>query len=150
MNACRKFAAIGSIAALGISFSGLSIAADIYKWFDENGVRHYSDSAPEDRKSEKMESGLSKLTVIPMPRFVAPAPRLPVTASRGVEHSPAALITLAASEEAKLAEWRVQCIVERWVDCDDRRALYARYGTMADWGHGPRGGSITHRPKMLR
>jgi len=133
----------------------LSIATDVYKWVDENGVRHYSDSAPEDRASEKMEPGLSKLTVIPMPKFVAPAPRLPTTASRGSGHPPADPITFieytAPSEETKLAEWRTQCIVERWVDCDDRRALYARYGTMADWGRESRGGAThIHGPRMLR
>jgi hypothetical protein len=40
---------------LMLTISGVTIAnADVYTWVDENGVRHYSDSPPEDAQDAKV------------------------------------------------------------------------------------------------
>ncbi len=154
MRTFSKFATVVSIAVLGTSFSVSSIAADVFKWVDANGVTHYSDSVPDDQKAEKMAPGLSRMTVVPMPKFVAPPSRTPSVAQRSIESPTPASITVIeysdASAQAQLDEWRAQCIAERWVDCDDRRALYARYGTMADWGKGLQGARIIQGPTHRR
>ncbi|MFM9887731.1 MAG: DUF4124 domain-containing protein [Burkholderiales bacterium] len=153
MMAISKFAAIVSLAALGITSSLSATAADVFKWVDENGLTHYSDTAPEDQKADKMPPGLSKLTVVPAVKFVRPQSPSPSISQpqRGTEYrqidTHAAHRPIAVSEEVRLEEWRAQCVAERWVDCDDRRALYARYGTMADWGNEPRSGQFVHSPR---
>lgn len=41
--------AIAALCALGLFYTGTSVAADtFYKWQDENGVTHYTQSPPED------------------------------------------------------------------------------------------------------
>lgn len=39
-----------------ILFSAVSIGAGIYKWVDEKGVTHYSDTPASDQKSKKIEA----------------------------------------------------------------------------------------------
>jgi Domain of unknown function (DUF4124) len=134
MVTLRKLAPLAVFAAM---FAASTHAADVFKWIDANGVTHYSDSAPEGQKVQKMPPGLPNLTVIPSVKFVAP----PQAASRSVEQrvvTPRPEPVPRFSEAEQLAEWRAKCVEERWVDCNDRRALYARYGTMAD-GFGGRG-----------
>ena len=138
MVTLRGFAPIAAIAVCTAMLVAPASAADVFKWVDANGVTHYSDSVPEGQTANKMPPGLSKLTVIPSAKFVAP----PATVSRSVEQRLTAPSvpdrTPRITEAEQLAEWRAQCIEDRFVDCNDRRALYARYGTMAD-GFGGRG-----------
>lgn len=139
MVTLREFAPIAAIAVFTAMLVAPASAADVFKWVDANGVTHYSDSVPEGQAATKMPPGLSKLTVIPSGKFVAP----PATVSRSAEQRPAAAPSTPApapriTEAEQLTEWRAQCIEDRFVDCNDRRALYARYGTMAD-GFGGRG-----------
>ena len=54
-----------AIAALVATLACLGAAAEVYKWVDEKGVTHYSESPPPDRKATRVETGPS----------VAPAPR---------------------------------------------------------------------------
>ena len=151
MMAISKFAAIVSLAAAGITSALPATAADIFKWVDENGLTHYSDAAPDDQKAEKMPPGLSMLTVVPAAEFVRPQSPAISVPQRSTEYrqvdTPAVHRPIIVAEESRLLEWRAQCVAERWVDCDDRRALYARYGTMADWGYVPRGGQFVHGPR---
>jgi Domain of unknown function (DUF4124) len=143
MVTLRELAPIAAIAAFATLLAAPANAADVFKWVDGNGVTHYSDTAPEGQKVQKMPPGLPNLTVIPSVKFVAP----PATASRIVEQRPMTprIVERSAkfSEAEQLAAWRTQCVQERWADCDDRRALYARYGTMAD-GFGGRGYHPVH------
>ncbi len=153
ISTISKFAAIVSFAALGITSTLSATAADVFKWVDENGLTHYSDTPPDDQKAETMPPGLSKLTVVPAAKFVRPQSISPSssipqrsTETRQID-THAAHRPIAVSEEVRLEAWRAQCVAERWVDCDDRRALYARYGTMADWGYAPRGGQFVQSPR---
>lgn len=141
----KRLATIVLAASCGVGVAGTGNAAEIYKWVDSRGVTHYSDTAPKDLKASRMPDGMGKLSVIPMARPAAGGANPSVAApTRGPER----IVHLAtADESARLAQWREQCNEERWVDCDDRRALYARYGTMAD-GIGSRA-AIT-RPVQIR
>ena len=54
------------ILLLSLALSPLAVAAQVYKWVDEKGVTHYSESPPPDGKAGKIE-------IKPQGEAVAPA-----------------------------------------------------------------------------
>ena len=51
---------------LALALAAATAAAQIYKWVDEKGVTHYSESPPPDKKATKVETG----PAAPAPTFV--------------------------------------------------------------------------------
>jgi len=144
----KRLATIVLAASCGIGMAHVTSAAEIYKWVDSRGVTHYSDTAPRDAKASRMPDGMGKLSVIPTARPGGATTASGGSAAIAPTRGPERIVQIhSADEQSKLAQWREQCVNERWVDCDDRRALFARYGTMAD-GFGSR--ASVSRPVQIR
>jgi hypothetical protein len=101
--------------------------ADVYKWVDEKGVVNYSSSAPEKRKSVKLDEDNGRVSTIQ-----SDYARDDVTTQREralqqrvarLEQEAALSRQTAAQQEAVAQEayrqWREQCFAQRRVDCDD-------------------------------
>src|SRR3954468_2770075 len=69
----RRNANTLAVGAVALSSVGMVAAGDIYKWVDENGRTHYSDTKPPGVKASILTD--SKLSVIPGDRIGAEAAR---------------------------------------------------------------------------
>lgn len=117
--------------------AGAAHAQQVYKWVDERGVVNYSTTAPKDRAATKLDPESSRLTVIPAMappnRAAAPGPDAAVDArltrlEEEARRERNAQTALANADAERVRLLRERCERERWVDCGDDRALYARYG----------------------
>ena len=69
-----RFGAALSLSGL-LAATGTVLAEDVYKWTDENGVAHYSDSPPEGKQFDKLNvRGSVTRSEEPAPEPVAPPP----------------------------------------------------------------------------
>jgi hypothetical protein len=118
--------------------------AEVYKWTDERGVVNYTSTPPKARAAERLNAEDSRLTVVPAPReelerAASTARQLGrdrVARESATERERAATVQSAAPSprEEQLRAWRERCINEKWADCDDERALFARYNTDPRYG----------------
>lgn len=118
--------------------------AEVYKWTDERGVVNYTSTPPKARASERLTAEDSRLTVVPAPReelerAASTARQLGrdrVARESATERERAATVQNAAPSPRaeQLRAWRERCIAEKWADCDDERALFARYNTDPRYG----------------
>jgi len=100
-----------------LALAGTASAAEIYKWVDENGTTHYSDSRPSGVKWQILTD--SKVSVIPASRIGAEAARaaerMRLPASPGVD--------IQTQEEAQVRSQRREqlmkdCQRNNGVDCE--------------------------------
>ena len=112
----RVVIALGA-SVLGVSLVGAVAAAEIYKWVDENGTTHYSDTRPSGVKSTILTD--SKLSVIPGSRIGAEAAR---AAERERVAASRATVMPVADEAQARAQRREQlmqdCLRNNGVECD--------------------------------
>ncbi len=99
------------------AFAGAASAAEIYKWVDENGTTHYSDSRPNGVKSQVVTEG--KLSIIPGSRIGAEAARAAElerarTARQTLEYVPIP-DTARAQRRDELMQ---RCMRNNGVECD--------------------------------
>ena len=52
---------------LVIAASAMPAVAQVYKWVDEKGVTHYSETPPPDKKASKVDTGPANAPVAPTP-----------------------------------------------------------------------------------
>jgi glutaredoxin len=66
----------GTAGVLSVVFLCLPVAAsaELYKWVDANGKVHYSDSAPADIKSQKLDLKVNSIAGPPVVSKLPPAP----------------------------------------------------------------------------
>lgn len=115
MNDAQVFlqsAAAGVFALLlSAACSDTTQAATLYKWTDESGGVHYSNSVPNGRKGVRVDGG--NISIIPGPPLTEPAP--PLSAAGDAERDQRTAI------EQALAERRDtlirECERNRGVDC---------------------------------
>lgn len=117
------------------------VSGQVYKWVDEQGVVNYSQTPPKGARTTLLEDS-GRVTVVPAP------PKPPVgTGQTALENRVDRLERdlqddrfraqqLKTSREQQLQAWRERCRNEKWADCDDERALVARYNTDPRWGRG--------------
>ncbi len=128
--------------------------ADVYKWIDASGAVHYSSEKPADVSratridstmvnvyTPQSHSGTRVISSTTTTAGVAPMPPPPGLGPPPSSGAPQALQPMpsmqpmapmggypsAQPDAAQLAQWRAQCEREMWADCDDPRALAARY-----------------------
>jgi len=121
--------------ALAIGMAWLAIgdagAAEIYKWKDEKGVVHYSNTPPpKDANASVLDESKGKVSVVPA--YKAPdAPRGANDAElqervrrleRDLERERQSQSAAAQSQSDAYARWRADCLAQRRSDCDDPSA----------------------------
>jgi hypothetical protein len=124
------------------------VQADVYKWIDARGAVHYSSEKPADvsvttridstmvnvytppsaASSRATSSATTSSGTVPIPP--PPGPGAPPAgapqAFQPMQPMPGYPST--QPDAAQLAQWHAQCERDMWADCDDPRALAARYG----------------------
>jgi hypothetical protein len=102
---------------MAVSWVGAVAAAEIYKWVDENGTTHYSDTRPSGVKSTILTD--SKVSVIPGSRIGAEAAR---AAERERIAARREAVMPTADEAQARAQRREQlmqdCLRNNGVECD--------------------------------
>jgi hypothetical protein len=138
------------------ALSGAASAKDVYKWVDSRGVINYSDEAPQEADAKRLNVSVNRFFVVPMQKpapdtardqaavrqpFVSVDPRQGA-ASSAAAYEATREVDLRAWRQ-QMEAWRVQCINEKWADCDDPRTLVTRYGSWT-WAapYGPIAGPI--------
>ena len=140
MAACANtiFAGIRDSLALLVTAALAStgaIAAEIYKWKDEKGVVHYSNSPPpKGANATVLDESKSKVSVVPAykPPDGAPVPggdsalqdrvrRL----ERDLEQERQSQSAATRSQADAYEQWRAECLAQRRTDCDDPNASIA-------------------------
>ncbi len=128
-----------------------AVAADIYKWIDDNGSVNYASKPPAGRAAKTLDAGASRLTIyqsniheIERRSRAADAQRI---ASRPVEAPATAVASLpypalpvalpGGSESAYRELWLKRCREDRRVDCDDPFAFFGYGAGVPYYPYGP-------------
>lgn len=146
-EARRVTAGAGWVLALAGAAFAMSASAEVYKWTDERGVVNYTSTPPKSRTAQKLDVVEdNRLTVVPTSR--EELERAAITAQqlgrdRVQRENATERSRIAAQAQSQpsargevLRAWRERCINEKWADCDDERALFARYNTDPRYGGG--------------
>lgn len=128
----------GSFALLAMAtfmWASGSDAADIYKWTDEKGVVHYSNTPPPKGASATvLDESKGKVSVVPAykaPDSASAAGSDPALQDRvrrlerELEQERQSQSASTQSQAGAYAEWRAQCLAQRRTDCDDPNAAVA-------------------------
>jgi hypothetical protein len=119
--------------AMVVSVAGTAAAAEIYKWVDENGTTHYSDTKPNGTKWSVVTE--SKLSVIPGSRIGAEAAR--AAERERLAANPQIVTPVPAPSQAR-AQRREQlmqdCLRNNGVECDREVDTQLRAEGMMDRG----------------
>src|SRR6266480_6811027 len=119
-----------SLVAILLAATGGTAYAQIYKWVDEAGKTHYSDTAPMDgKKPDTVTDRISVYAPAPalLARAAAPAAPDPALSNRldGLERQLQTERLARAQQQAELASLTQasqsvyeRCLLERRVDCD--------------------------------
>lgn len=106
-----------AVSVVAVSSVGTVAAAEIYKWVDENGTTHYSDTRPSGVKSSVLTD--SKLSVIPGSRIGAEAARAAERERVAASRETAMPIADEAQARAQRRELLMQdCLRNNGVECD--------------------------------
>ena len=141
-------------------------AQAVYKWTDAKGTVNYGSVAPKGVQTSRLDQQESRLTVIPLGQFqrsvaedssAIDSKRLEARVDdleQQVERERRAGAALAQRSQDQLTSLRQRCRDERWVDCDDNRALFSRYGSAFSgqvYGYGSHyGGGVIFAPPAVR
>jgi hypothetical protein len=128
----RRLGSVMVLASAATLVAPSALAQAVYKWTDERGVVNYTTEAPKNRPSKEVDVETGRLTVVP--GLPTPPVREDPNLRRRVDElererdsARSAARADADSAAAQIAAWRERCRNERWADCDDDRALLARY-----------------------
>lgn len=108
--------------------------SSIYKWKDDKGVVHYSNSPPpEGTKATVLDESKSKISVVPATK----APKSPAAATdrqlqnrvqrleRELEDERRSQAAASQTQSEAYQRWREECLKQRRLDCDDPTAAAA-------------------------
>ncbi len=130
--------AAGAFALLLVApfgWTGASDASEIYKWKDEKGVVHYSNSPPpQGANATVLDESKSKVSVVPAykppegalgsagdPALQDRVRRL----ERELDQERQSQSAAAQSQASAYEQWRAQCLEQRRTDCDNPNAAVA-------------------------
>lgn len=131
----RLRSAIGPavLLAAGCLGSIATDAAEIYKWKDEKGVVHYSNTPPpKDANASVLDESKGKVSVVPA--YKAPDGAAKSDAAlqdrvrrleRDLERERQSQSAASQSQSDAYARWREECLAQRRSDCDDPNAAVA-------------------------
>lgn len=54
-NAVARYTTIAAVLTMGLVLAGPEAAAEVYKWVDEDGVTHYSQTPPDSDQADRVE-----------------------------------------------------------------------------------------------
>lgn len=119
------------VGALLASMPASAQQSGIYKWKDEKGVVHYSNTPPpEGTKATVLDESKSKVSVVPGVQAPAPPPagsdaqlqnrvqRL----ERELEDERRSQAAASQAQSDAYQRWREECLKQRRLDCDDPTA----------------------------
>ena len=114
-----------------------SVQAEIYKWKDEKGVVHYSNSVPPNRSARPIDTSGSRISVY---KPVKPTEAQLADLQDYLRYRQQLSLVEAGTPSFGPASipdpypgWYAQCEREMFADCDDPRALSSRYGGAYPW-----------------
>ena len=108
-------------------------AAEIYKWKDEKGVVHYSNTPPpKDANASVLDESKGKVSVVPAYKGPETAPKSDAELQervrrleRDLERERQSQSAATQSQSEAYERWRADCIAQRRSDCDDPNAAAA-------------------------
>jgi Domain of unknown function (DUF4124) len=123
------------LAAAAFMCAGAIDASEIYKWKDEKGVVHYSNTPPpKGADATVLDESKGKVSVVPAYK---PPDGTPVQGGdpalqdrvrnleRQLEQERQSQSAAAQSQADAYSQWRAQCLAQRRTDCDDPNAAVA-------------------------
>jgi hypothetical protein len=123
------------LAAVACVAAGAADASEIYKWTDEKGVVHYSNTPPPKGASATvLDESKGKVSVVPAykpPDGAAASGNDPALQDRvrrlerELEQERRSQSAAAQSQTDAYDQWRADCLAQRRTDCDDPNAAAA-------------------------
>jgi len=132
MRGIRVSGSFGLVAAAVFVSASTIDAAEIYKWKDEKGVVHYSNTPPpQGTDATVLDENKGKVSVVP--GYKAPDGAAPSGSDaalqdrvrrleRQLEQERQSQSAASQSEADAYARWRADCLAQRRTDCDDPNA----------------------------
>jgi len=132
MQLSRVTAAVALMIGSTCLSGGGAHADEIYKWKDEKGVMHYSNTPPPTgANASVLDESKGKVSVVPAYKAPEPPPKNATDAElqervrrleRDLERERQSQSSAAQSQSDAYARWRADCLAQRRSDCDDPNA----------------------------